>query len=265
MRLPRIPIVVWLWRDPRRWFAAVAISVPLNCVLDATVASSELGSWVLAALAWVVVLGVLPELPPRRRLALLCFLPLITIAELWLSHGLGWYEYRIGHVPAWIPPAHGIVFLTALRAIDTTAIPTRVLAWGAGVAQTAYCMYGLLVWNDELGALFGLIFLAGLIVLPPDGKRFYVALGITVAYLELVGTAMNAWTWTPELFGLTEMNPPSGAVGGYSLIDGAAFLLAGLWLGLVARRRSADRSSPAAGAAAPVAAEDASSAGARIG
>ena len=65
-----------------------------------------------------------------------------------------------------------------------------------------------------------------MIVLPAEGKRFYAALGLTVAYLELVGTAAGTWVWAPEQFGLAEMNPPSGAVGGYSLIDGAAFLLA---------------------------------------
>ena len=39
-----------------------------------------------------------------------------------------------------------------------------------------------------------LVFLAGMALLPPDGKRFYASLGLVVAYLELVGTALGAWT-----------------------------------------------------------------------
>jgi hypothetical protein len=237
--VPRIPVVRWLWRDPRRWYAAVALSVPLCCLLDATLLGGDGSSWVLAAMAWIVILGVLPELPPRRRAALLCFLPLITIAELMLSHVLGWYAYRIGHVPAWIPPAHGIVFITALRTIDTTWPSTRALAWAAATGQALYGLGALLLADDVLGALFGIVFVIGMIVLPPEGKRFYAGLGITVAYLELVGTAAGTWSWAATEFGLSEMNPPSGAVGGYSLVDGAAFLLAGfaLWLGARLRQR----------------------------
>lgn len=240
-----MPIVGWLWRDPRRWFAFVALAIPLTCLLDATLLGGDGAAWILAAAVWLVVLGVLPELSVRRRAALLCFLPLITIAELVLSQGLGWYEYRIGHVPPWVPPAHGIVFVTALRAIDTEAIATRPLAWTAGGAQALYCLVALLLWHDTLGALLGVVFVAGMIVLPAEGKRFYAALGLTVAYLEIVGTAVGTWTWAPELFGVAEMNPPSGAVGGYSLIDGAAFVLAALVLSIAPRltRRGAPAAS----------------------
>lgn len=238
-----MPLVGWLWRDPRRWFLAAYLAVPIACLLDATLLASDGRQWILAAVAWLVIAGVLPELPLRRRVALLCFLPLITIAELALSHGLGWYSYRVGHVPLWIPPAHGIVFLTALRAIDTQWLSTRVLAWTAGGAQALYCGLALLLLGDQLGALFGVVFVAGMIVLPPEGKRFYASLGLMVAYLEIVGTTMGAWTWAPELFGLQEANPPSGAVGGYSLIDGAAFVLAALALSLAPRLK---RRAPAA-------------------
>jgi hypothetical protein len=65
-----------------------------------------------------------------------------------------------------------------------------------------------------------------MIVLPAEGKRFYAGIGIVVAYLEVVGSALGVWAWAPELFGLAETNPPSGAVGGYAFVDGAAFLLA---------------------------------------
>jgi len=241
---PPPPIVAfrWLWRDPRRWFAAVAVAIPLGCAADAVLAPGEAGQWLLALPVWLVVLSVLGELPRAQRVMLLCFLPMITLAEVVLSHGLGWYVYRLENVPPWVIPAHGIVFLTAMRAVGTRGISTRALALGAGGAQALYGLANLLLRGDEVGALLSGVYVLGLIVLPGEGKRFYAVLGIVVAYLEIVGSALGVWAWTPELFGLAETNPPSGAVGGYAMVDGAAYVLALVLVSRVAvatRRRIA--------------------------
>ena len=169
---------------------------------------------------------MLIELPRERRLVLLCFLPLITAAEFLLSHQQGWYAYRLDNIPPWIPPAHGIVFLTALRAVDARRVPTAVLAWGAASLQAAYCLLNLIVRGDELGAALGAVYLAGMVVLPADGKRFYAALGLVVAYLEIAGSSLGTWAWAPQVHGLAATNPPSGAIGGYAMVDGAAFVVA---------------------------------------
>lgn len=218
--------VRWLWRVPHRWFIAVALAIPLGCVLDTQLKLTEPQQWLLAAAVWVVVLGVLPELPRTRQLMLLCFLPMIFAAELLLSHGLGWYVYRLENIPPWIIPAHGVVFLTAMRAVDTTAISTRTLAWSAGGAQALYGAVNLILRGDEVGAVLSVVYVIGMVLLPDEGKRFYAAIGLVVAYLEIIGSALGVWAWTPELLGLTETNPPSGAVGGYAFVDGAAYVLA---------------------------------------
>ena len=232
--------VRWLWRVPRRWFIAVAIAVPLGCAIDTQLALSEAEQWALSALVWLVVLSVLPELPRRRQLMLLCFLPMITFAEYVLSHRLGWYVYRLDNIPPWIIPAHGIVFLTALRVVDTTSVSTRTLAWSAAGAQAVYGLVNLVVAGDQVGALLSILYVIGMIVLPDEGKRFYAGLGLLVAYLEIVGSALGVWAWTPEIIaGLTETNPPSGAVGGYAMVDGGAVLLAAYAARLVPRRLDA--------------------------
>ncbi len=238
--------VRWLWRAPHRWFIAVAVAVPLGCAIDTQLALTEGQQWVLSAVVWLVVLGVLPELTRRRQLMLLCFLPMITLAEYVLSHRLGWYVYRLDNIPPWIIPAHGIVFLTALRVVDTTRVATRTLAWGAAGAQALYGLLNLALAGDQVGALLSVLYVIGMIVLPPEGKRFYAGLGLLVAYLEIVGSALGVWTWTPEVFGaLTETNPPSGAVGGYAMVDGAAVLLAVYAARLVPRRVRSRSVSPA--------------------
>ena len=229
--------VRWLWRVPRRWFIAVAVAIPLGCLIDTQLALTEGEQWALSAVVWFVVLSVLPELPRRRQLMLLCFLPMITFAEYVLSHRLGWYVYRLDNIPPWIIPAHGIIFLTALRVVDTTS--SRRARWrGAPPARrrSTACV-NLVLAGDQVGALLSVLYVIGMIVLPDEGKRFYAGLGLLVAYLEIVGSALGVWAWTPELLGsLTETNPPSGAVGGYALVDGGAVLLAAYAARLVPRR-----------------------------
>jgi hypothetical protein len=234
-----------LWRVPRRWFAAVALAIPLGCVLDTQLELTEAQQWLLAIPVWWVVLSVLGELPRAQRVTLLCFLPLIALAELLLSHGLGWYVYRLENLPPWIVPAHGIVFLTAIRVVDLPSPSTRALAWGAASAQALYGLLNLVLRGDEIGALLSVVYVIGMIVLPAEGKRFYAVLGLVVAYLEVIGSALGVWAWAPELFGLAETNPPSGAVGGYAMVDGAAWVLATLILARVAAGRPLPSRSPA--------------------
>ena len=228
-------VVRWLWSAPHRWFIAVALAIPLGCAIDTQLELTEGEQWLLAAAVWFVVLSVVPLLPRRRRLMLFCFLPMITVAELLLSHGLGWYVYRLGNIPPWIIPAHGVVFLTAMRAVDTVRVPTRTLAWAAAGAQAAYGLANLLLRGDGVGAALAVLYVIGMIVLPDEGKRFYAGLGLVVAYLEIIGSSLGVWVWTPELFGVPETNPPSGAVGGYALVDGGAWVLATYGAAVAAR------------------------------
>ena len=56
--------VRWLWRVPRRWFIAVALAIPLGCLIDTQLSLSEGGQWALSAVVWLVVLSVLPFTAP---------------------------------------------------------------------------------------------------------------------------------------------------------------------------------------------------------
>ncbi len=59
--------VRWLWRVPHRWFIAVALAIPLGCAIDTQLELTQAQQWLLAIPVWLVVLGVLPELPRTRR------------------------------------------------------------------------------------------------------------------------------------------------------------------------------------------------------
>jgi hypothetical protein len=72
-------------------------------------------------------------------------------------------------------------------------------------------------------------------------RMVYVGAFAIVTYLEVLGTAVQTWTWQPlDPTGLVPIgNPPSGAAGGYAWFDLAA-LLTGPAV-LVAVRRLRDR------------------------
>ena len=126
---------------------------------------------------------------------------MITLAEIALSHGLGWYAYRLDNIPPWIPPAHGIVFLTALRAVDMPQVVDARPRLVGGRPPGGLLRAQPRPHRDQFGAALGLVFLAGMLVLPDEGKRFYASLGLVVAYLEIAGTALGTWTWAPQIGG----------------------------------------------------------------
>lgn len=228
-----------LWDSPARWSAFVALAIPAAVLADTALVLSRGEQWLLALPAWLILVGAAGRLSSRERLVLVCFLPLITVTELLFVDELRWYGYRLEGIPPWVTPAHGIVFLTGMRLLHSVRPRTSALAIGAAAAQIAYGTAALALAGDAVGFLLSLLFVAGMAVLPDPGRRFYAGIGLVVAYLELVGTALGAWRWGPELLGLGEMNPPSGAVAGYALVDGAAFLVAAFllaWVQVVSRR-----------------------------
>jgi hypothetical protein len=61
---------------------------------------------------------------------------------------------------------------------------------------------------------------------------------LVVAALELYGTAIGTWRWTPELpgLGIPDGNPPSGVASGYVWFDVMAALVAPLLVRTAASR-----------------------------
>jgi len=97
---------------PRWWYLTVLVAIPAGFVVDGYCTVQT--QWLLAALAWWTLLGAISALTPAERGQTLLLVALATAAELTFSLVLEWYAYRLDNVPPWIPPAHGIVFVTAL-------------------------------------------------------------------------------------------------------------------------------------------------------
>jgi hypothetical protein len=151
--------------------------------------------------------------------------------------------YRIGTVPLFVPPGHGLVYLGALavgRALAGAPArvrrPVVVATVGAG---GAWALHGAVLAErgDALGA-FWFACLVGFLVWGRN-RLLYVGALVVVSYLELLGTHLGTWAWAvrdPVLGVVTQGNPPSGAAGGYGWFDLYAGLLAPRLVRLTAGR-----------------------------
>jgi hypothetical protein len=208
--------------------------------------SVELGRQVvLAGLTWLVLAGLLRRETVLVRVQTLLVVVLATIVEYTFSPLLEAYTYRIGTVPGFVPPGHGLVYLGALALGRSRLLRehSRFAVTAVVVLGGAWAGYGLLFAErtDVLGA-FWFCCLLGFLAWgrSTTGRLLYVGAFLVVSYLELVGTALGTWAWQredPVLQLIGQGNPPSGAAGGYGWFDLYAGLLAPVVIGWWSRRQ----------------------------
>ena len=203
----------------------------------------------LGALTWLVLAAALRRFPLERRVQALGVVVFATIGEIVGSLVWGVYSYRLGNLPMFVPPAHGIVFLSGLALRDVLQRHERALVWAAGLAAASWALLGLTVLpqRDVAGALAVPILLVFL--RRSRSRSIYAGVFLVVAALELYGTAIGTWRWAAVVpgTGVPDGNPPSGAAAGYIWFDVMA-LLVGPWLLRYAGRRRRSAPTPSGSA-----------------
>lgn len=228
---------------------AVAMMGWLTCVLWLDRASGGGGIWLqraLGLLTWGALLLALRPMVPMVRMQTAVVVVFATAVEYLFSPTLEVYLYRFDNVPAYVPPGHGLVYLSAYVLGHTSFVVRNLrLAVGAVVLLGGtWAAYGA-DRADVLGAVwFGC--LAGFLLWGPS-RPVYVGAFVVVSYLELLGTELRTWVWQTEdpILGITIGNPPSGAAGGYGWFDLAALLVAPQLMAAISRRRRPDPAPPA--------------------
>jgi hypothetical protein len=164
---------------------------------------------------------------PAVRVQTLGVIMFATIGEVVGSLIWGVYEYRLGNLPAYVPPGHGLIYLAGLSLATLCARhPGRLLGTAAlGAAVWGIAGVTVLPAADVSGAI-GCTFL--LLVLLTTRRPVYAGVFLVVALLELYGTALGTWTWASNVpgLGLSQGNPPSGVASGYVVFDVLALALA---------------------------------------
>jgi len=193
---------------------------------------------VLGGVTIAVFLAALGLVPLERRAQALGVVLFATLGEVTGSLVWGVYSYRLGNLPLFVPPAHGVVYLTGLALAIALHRHGRILVAVAALAATTWGVLGLTVLprRDVAGAIGVPLLLAFLAW--SRNRALYASVFLVVAALELYGTAIGTWRWERELpgLGVPDGNPPSGVASGYVWFDVMALLVAPLLVRLLMLR-----------------------------
>ncbi len=220
--------MTWGWTDARALTLAL-VWIPSVLWVDRWVDLA--GQLVLGAITWALLLWWLSHESHLVRAQTGVVIVIAAAIELVFSGLLGVYVYRLEHVPMYVFPGHGLVYLAALTFARLPVVRRHaVLAVRATVVVAgAWALWGLVLSprRDVLGFFWYLCLLAFL----RWGRStlLYVGAFVVVSYLEILGTAWGVWAWMPvdTIMGWVPMgNPPSIAAGGYGWFDLYAVLLA---------------------------------------
>jgi len=202
----------------------------------------------LGVVTWAVLLAALTRVSPERRVQAIGVVVFATIGEVTGSLIWGVYHYRLHNLPAFVPPAHGLVYLTGLSLAVALRAHARSLVAVAAVAAATWGVLGLFVLpRRDLAGAIGVPLLL-LFLWRGRNRAIYAAVFLVVAMLELYGTAIGTWRWAHDLpgLGISDGNPPSGVASGYVWFDIMALLVAPYVASLVRRRAVSDDFRPSA-------------------
>lgn len=180
--------------------------------------------------AWLFLALMLLGESTAVRIQVLVAIAFATIGEYFASVYLGAYIYRFENVPAYVPPGHGMVYLTAVVMARNRLVTEyrRQITWVVLALGGAWSLWGLLIAerSDAGGALLFAIFVYCLY----KGRSPLVYLGafFVTTWLEIVGTWCGTWYWVTHdpVFGLPQGNPPSGVAVWYVMVDAIALTVA---------------------------------------
>jgi hypothetical protein len=197
----------------------------------------------LGVATWVVLGVALLRVPLERKAQTLGVVAFATIGEVTGSLIWGVYHYRRHNLPLFVPPAHGLVYLTGLSVALALRKHARALVVTAAVIAATWGLLGLTVLprRDVAGAIGVPLLL--LFLWRGRNRTVYAAVFLVVAGLELYGTALGTWRWERTLpgLGIPDGNPPSGVASGYVWFDVMALLIAPALVDALMRTRRAWR------------------------
>lgn len=226
-------------RSDLRVAAVVLAWIPVVLFLDrGTTRGPQLA---LGLGTWLLLAALLRRETPLVRAQTAVVVVFATAVEYTFSPWLEVYVYRLGTVPSFVPPGHGLVYLAALS-LGRSALfrrHARGLVAVTVALGAAYALWGLL-WSPRLDVLGAFWYLCLLGFLAWGRSRLlYVGAFVVVTYLEVLGTWVGAWTWSShDPTGLVAIgNPPSVAAGGYGWFDLVAIMAAPALVRLAGRLR----------------------------
>lgn len=204
-------------------FTFFCVAVCLLSDADASLAQQNL----LGVCGWVFLLCLLHGETNSVRTQVAVAIMFATVGEHFASPYMGGYTYRFHNVPSYVPPGHGMVYLTAV-ALARSGFFLRharmIAAFVVGVCGlwSIWGISGFSAQGDSVGALLFCVFLGWLF--KGRSPLLYLAAFFITTWLELIGTAVGTWHWAEidPVLNLPQGNPPSGVAAWYCLVDAVA-------------------------------------------
>jgi hypothetical protein len=216
---------------PHRY--AVVLPAYLAGLLALDTQVSFHGQLALGVLTFLVLAAALRPLPPLVRAQTIGVVLFATVGEVTGSLVWGVYHYRLHNLPLFIPPAHGLVYLSGVAL--SRSVRARAVVWAAAIGAAAWGIAGLaLLPRLDVAGAFGVPLLL-VFLWRSRSRATYAGVFLVVGALELYGTSIGTWRWARDLpgLGIPDGNPPSGVASGYVWFDVMALLVAP-WLVYVA-------------------------------
>ena len=218
------------------WLQAyLLIYTPIGLFADSRI-TAPWQQYLLGALTFSVLYLAALKAPREQRAQVWTCVAVATCFEIVGSLVWGVYRYRLGNLPLFVPPGHGIVYLFGLLAAQTPVVMRhgRRVAYFVLAAAGGWALAGVTV----MPAVTGRIDVQGALCLPVFAYfllrsprwPLFAAIFIIVSELEICGTSFGNWYWMPVApwTHIPSGNPPSVIAGGYCVIDASVLLL--LWI-----------------------------------
>jgi hypothetical protein len=204
-------------------FAFIVVTI---CFLIDSVASKEL-QYALGVGGWVSLIYLLLGECKYVRAQVFIAVSFATIGEHFASIFMAGYTYRLENVPAFVPPGHGVVYLTAVVLGRTdfflkNARKIIIFVVLAGSIWSILTLTEFIGRKDEIGTLLFCIYL--LYLFKGRSPMVYLGAFFITTWVELIGTSLGTWNWAAidPASTLTQGNPPSGVAAWYCLVDAVA-------------------------------------------
>jgi hypothetical protein len=200
------------------------------------------GQIVTNVAVWLIFIAVLARVSRLQQASLVACVVYASLGEIFLSLVWGLYEYRLGNIPLFVPPGHALLFL-----LGTVLAPrlTDRLAWAVPLLAAPFVVLLGATGIDTFGAPLFALFLLCMVFGP--AKKLYATMFLLSLAMEIYGTWLGNWTWSPQVawLGATTLNPPLAAGAFYCVLD----LLVTATNAALERRHAAPAGELAAGAA----------------
>ena len=204
-------------------FTFICVAISLNIDASGSLEKQNL----MGIIAWIFLIGLLIGENNDVRTQVVIAVAFATVGEHFASIYMGGYIYRFENVPAYVPPGHGMVYLTAIALARSGLflIHARKIATFVVLVCGTWSIWGISGIPEQGDAVGAILFCVFLIYLfKGRSPLVYLAAFFITTWLELIGTAAGTWRWVElePIFGLPQGNPPSGVAAWYCLVDAAA-------------------------------------------